>query len=254
MLTLENFSLKLLEDLSHTYKHVHLDESRNYIRILCVGYIVELALKELFLDYTSNNNYAAILERIQASIKTFEHTDEGKIDLKKIYPLVKNHQDIVDGPDWLYSPYFLNLNICYVQDIGTSKRLMTKHLLDEDKNMSLDKIHKAAYKNLSKHPWTLEKPDEDLDIYMLYGSGYSGSMLYLNDLLDQVKSKLGETFLTAIPNMDLVVFSRDHMHHAEILRQIILDDPLPRTSELLYRYDKDTFYYYDMNDILKVVK
>ncbi|PKM57179.1 MAG: hypothetical protein CVU98_07400 [Firmicutes bacterium HGW-Firmicutes-3] len=254
MLTLENFGLKLLEDLSHMYKHSHIDKSGHHIRILCDGYIVELVIKELFLDYKTNNNYVAILNRIQDSINEFEHTDEGKIDFDKIYPLVKRQQDLVDAPEWLCRSYFLNLNLCYVQDTGTSKRLLTKHLLDEDKNISLDMIHDAAYKNLASLQWSLEQPDENLDVYMVYGNNYSGSLLCLNSLLDLVKSRLGETFLTAIPNADLVIFSKDHMNEAALLRQIIQVDPLPRASELLYRYDKDTFYYYDMNDILKIVK
>ncbi|PKM69075.1 MAG: hypothetical protein CVU95_00375 [Firmicutes bacterium HGW-Firmicutes-2] len=254
MLNLENFSLKLLEDLSLTHTHAQLDKSGNHIRILCVGYIVELALLELFSDYKTHNNYVDILNRILDSINEFEHTDVGKIDFDKIYPLVKNQQDIVDAPEWLYRSYFLNLNICYVQDTGTSKRILTKHLLDEDKDISMKSIHEAAYKNLAKLQWTLEQPDENLDVYMVYGNHYSGSILGLNDLLDQVKSRLGNTFLTAMPNADLVIFSIDRTNEAELLKQIIHDDPLPRTSELLYRYDKDTFYYYDMNDILKIVK
>lgn len=254
MLTLENFGLKLLEDLSRMYKHSHIDKSGNHIRILCVGYIVELVVKELFLDYKTNNNYAAILDRIQDSINEFEHTDEGKIDFDKIYPLVKNHQDIIDGPEWLQSPYFLNLNICYVQETGSSKRLLTKHLLDEDKTINPDMIHEAAFKNLAKIEWKLSHPDNNYDIYMVHSNTYSGSLLYLNDLLDEVKSKLGETFLTAIPNADLIVFSKDDMTNATILKKIIHIDPLPRVSKLLYLYNKDTFYYYDMNDILKVVK
>lgn len=254
MLTLENFGLKLLEDLSHTFKHAHIDKSGNHIRILCVGYIVELVIKELFVDYKTNNNYVAILDRIQDSINEFEHTDEGKIDFDKIYPLVKNHQDILDGPEWLYGPYFLNLNLCYVQETGASKKILTKHLLNEDKNISMDMIHKAAYDNLVALECILRQPDENLDIYMIYGNTYSGSLLSRNNLLDVVKSRLGETFLTAIPNADLLLFSKDTIRNAQILKEIIRRDPLPRISELLYRYDKDTFYYYDMNDILKVVK
>ncbi|MDF1618198.1 DUF1444 family protein [Petrocella sp. FN5] len=254
MLTFDNYALKLLEDLSHSYEHTHLDNSGNHIRILCDGYIVELVIKELFLDYKANNNYVAILNRILTSITEFENTDDGKIDLDKVYPLVRNHQDIVDEPDWLYTPYFLNLNICYVQETGMSKRLLTKHLLEDYKTINLVKIHEAAYENLTKTQWTLSQPDKDYDIYMVHGNGYSGSLLYLNELLDQVKSKLGETFLTAMPHADLLLFTEDNMAYAKMLKTIIRHDPLPNTSRLLYRYNKDTFYYYDMNDIIKVVK
>lgn len=254
MLTFDNFALKLLEDLSQTYKNIHLSQRANQIRILCDGYIVELVIKELFLDYKANNNYVAILNRIQTSISEFEHTDDGKIDLDKLYPLVKNHEDIIDEPEWLYTPYFLNLSLCYVQDTGSSKRLLAKHLLDENKTMNLVKIHDAAYKNLAKIQWKLEQPDNNIEIYMVYGNAYNGSLLYLSDLLDQVKSRLGETFLTAIPNAGLLLFTKDDMRHAEALKKIISHDPLPIISKFLYRYNKDTFYYYDMNDILKVVK
>lgn len=250
MLKFQKFKLKMLDEIKKIYNLVELEGDR--IKIQKGSVEATLVVKDAYSEYKVVEDFEFICGHYLTILEQEFKKGRFTVTYENVFPLIKKKGfGDTEKLNFVKEHLFLDLDTFYVCDMEKSFRFV----LEEDE-FDLDRLKKSAFRNINKINTPLVKLDKDLEIYTLYfPSDYAASLILSEKFKEQIKKKVGENFLFAMPSATGILVSRDESSYADILKHIAITDNDPhKISSNIYRYKKDKYEYVDQKNTLKVIK
>ena len=237
MLRIEEFTEKITRDFKMEFPEVELEEK--YIRIGAEVTHVELPISSIYKEYQVAG-YDNIKELYIKIANEVLNQYKFKVDYNNVFPLLKS-RDFGKGEKDLgfcREQAFANIDTLYVSDEGEVFRFVL-----ESDDVDFDKIKKRAWENLNKLSNILVRLDNTLNIFCLrYSTDYNASFLLSDSLQKQIKRKIGEDYLFAIPSSTALVVAKYQPEYIKIMESLIMtDNDLNKVSDKVYRCKNGVF-------------
>lgn len=247
---------RIYEDVKKIYKNSLLKNDKLIIETNQIR--LDINIDEPYRLYANSlaPNYSVYRDRFINSI----NQELKEIICDNILPVVQkvgSHNDI----NFVRNKFVLDLEVIFVNYDGEDILYLT------DDNSYNDEIIKHAYNNLKKVNYTVNKVDDNNEIYCLHSlkklhskkEDFVNSILLNLDKEKKVIDLLGENFLFFIVNYYEIIFAKETPLSIEALKITINDYKKIKGEDLLvsdkiYRYSNGKFYFYDNVNNLKVIK
>jgi len=162
MLTIADFSRKIIYDLNKTFPKARLQGK--YVVVESEPNSVSIPVSSIYREYQETKDYGKTLASHIKIINDILSQYKFKIDYNNVYPLLKS-RDFGKGENNIQfhrEQTFLDIDTLYVTDAGEIFRFIQKR-----DDVDFDMVKKAAWENLNKMRNPLVKLDKVLGIYTL---------------------------------------------------------------------------------------
>ncbi|MBC8587606.1 DUF1444 family protein [Paratissierella segnis] len=237
MLRIEEFTEKITRDFKMEFPEVEVKEK--YIRIGTEVAHVELPISSMYKEYqvTGYDNIKKLYIKVANEVL---NQYKFKIDYNNVYPLLKSRNFGKGEKDLRFcrEQAFTDIDTLYVSDEGEVFRFVL-----ESDDVDFDKIKKRAWENLNKLSNILVRLDDTLNIFCLrYSTDYNASFLLSDSLQKQIKRKVGQDYLFAIPSSTALVVAKYQPEYIKIMESLIMVDKDPnKISDKVYQYKDGRF-------------
>ena len=238
MLTIADFSRKIIYDLNKTFPKARLQGK--YVVVESEPNSMSIPVSSIYKEYQEIKDYGKTLKIYVDIIYNILNQYKFKIDYNNVYPLLKS-RDFGKGENNIQfhrEQTFLDIDTLYVTDMGEVFRFV----LDSD-DVDFDKMKKAAWENLNKMANPLVKLDKTLDVFCLkYSTDYNSTLLLSTALKNQIHKKVGQDYLFAIPSSTTLIIAKFRPEYISILKSLMAIDTDPnRISDKVYQYKDGKF-------------
>jgi len=237
MFTVQEFTGKVMEDFMKEFPHVELGEK--YIRISTGVTHAELPITSMYKEYqvTGYDNIRNLYIKVANEVL---NQYRFRVDYNNVYPLLKSRNFGKGEKDLRFcrEQAFTDIDTLYVSDEGEVFRFVL-----ESDDVDFDKIKKRAWENLNKLSNILVRLDDTLNIFCLrYSTDYNASFLLSDSLQKQIKRKVGQDYLFAIPSSTALVVAKYQPEYIKIMESLIMVDKDPnKVSDKVYQYKDGKF-------------
>lgn len=252
----DKYANRIFEDIKKVYKNSLLENDKLIIETNQIR--LDINMDEPYRLYANSlaPNYNVYRDRFINSI----NQELKEIICENILPVIQkvgSHNSI----NFVRNKFVLDLEVIFVNFDGEDILYLT------DDNSNNEEIIKHAYNNLKKVKYTINKVDDNSEIYCLHSlkklhskkDDFVNSILLNLDKEKKVIDLLGENFLFLMVNFYEIIFAKETPLSVATFKTTINDykkkngeDSL--ISDKIYRYSNGKFYFYDNISNLKVIK
>lgn len=247
---MQHFTLKISNDLKMHFAIVDIRGEMLYTDNGTVD--VSIPIKTIYQEYRFKENYKETLMQYIEIIKEILGQYKFIIDYSNVYPILENNNFGRNENICFYrEPFVLDLNWLFVSDMGQTFR----YVLSND-NVDFNKLTTSAWSNLNKMTNVLEKLDETLHIYSFaFNSDYASSLLFSSSIKKQIRDKLGDDYIFAIPAATCVIVAKYRPSYINIIKPLMRSTTDPhKISGRIYRCRKGNYEYVDDSPKLRLIK
>ncbi|WP_165000774.1 DUF1444 family protein [Xylanivirga thermophila] len=237
MLRIEEFTEKITRDFKMEFPEVEVKEK--YIRLGTGVTHAELPIASMYKEYqvTGYDNIRDLYIKVAYEVL---NQYKFKVDYNNVFPLLKSRDFGKGEKDLRFcrEQAFTDIDTLYVSDEGEVFRFVL-----ESDDVDFDKIKKRAWENLNKLSNILVRLDDTLNIFCLrYSTDYNASFLLSDSLQKQIKRKVGQDYLFAIPSSTALVVAKYQPEYIKIMESLIMVDKDPnKVSDKVYQYKDGKF-------------
>lgn len=237
MLRIEEFTEKITRDFKMEFPEVEVKEK--YIRLGTGVTHAELPIASMYKEYQVADYESVKKLYIDIAYEVLNQY-KFKVDYNNVYPLLKSRNFGKGEKDLRFcrEQAFTDIDTLYVSDEGEVFRFVL-----ESDDVDFDKIKKRAWENLNKLSNILVRLDDTLNIFCLrYSTDYNASFLLSDSLQKQIKRKVGQDYLFAIPSSTALVVAKYQPEYIKIMESLIMVDKDPnKISDKVYQYKDGRF-------------
>ena len=238
MLTIADFSRKIIYDLNKTFPKARLQGK--YVVVESEPNNVSIPVSSIYREYQEIKDYGKTLTSYIRIISDILSQYKFKIDYTNVYPLLKSRmfgkgeKDL----DFYRKEAFADLDTLYVTDAGEVFRFVLK-----TDDVDFDKMKKAAWENLNKMRNPLVKLDNVREIYTFkFTTDYNSTLLLSTALQNHICKKIGRDYLFAIPSATKLIVAKLRNEYIKIIESLIMIDKDPsKVSDKVYRCKNGIF-------------
>ncbi len=239
-LTLEKFKLKLLGEMQKQYTDSYIRDEQIVIRNGKKDFVIPL--DEIYQGYLIDKSFSDIIKFFQNEISDFI-INEGEANYHNIYPLIRNREFGKDPKkQYIKKSFFLDLEIYLAEE-----RKEFFLFCGQEHNINKEKALEASLFNINRIKNELIQVHPRLNIFTAKLSDDCCCSLILNhNFKKQIKEKVGQTFLIAIPSSSTILVATNQPENVIFLKELMkVDDDTSKVSSHIYRVKGSTWEYAD---------
>ena len=230
MLTVQEFVQNISEDFKKVFPEVRVED--RFIRLGTEVTHVELPINSMYKEYQVTD-YESIKKLYIKISKEILNQYKFKVDYNNVYPILK-HTDFGNNAkiQFYRKRAFEDLDVLYVADMTDVFRFFT---IDDDVDYNL--LEQKAIENISKMTAALVPLNKGMQVYTLkYSTDYASSLLLSQSMDKQIKKKVGDDILIAVPSNSFILVAKFSYSNMELLKYLVEKDNDPnKVSDAVYR-------------------
>lgn len=239
-LTLEKLKAKLLGQIQKQYTESYIEDGE--IRIRNGKHEFRVNLNEIYEGYLINKSFSDIIKFFQNEIRDLIIND-GEINYHNIYPLIRNKEFGQDPKSqYIKKKFFLDLEIYLAED--------RKEFFDfcgKEHHINEAKAFDAGMFNVNRIKNELVQVHSRLNIFSAkLCDDYCCSLILNSNFKKQIREKVGQTFLIAIPSSSTILVATNQPENVFFLKELgKSDDDINKISTRVYRVKGNAWEYAD---------
>ena len=230
MLTIQEFIEKISQDFHKIFTEVKVEGK--FIRLGNGVAHVELPVCSIYKEYQVTD-YDSIKELHVKIASEILNRHKFCVDYSNVYPILKGHDFGINSTVEFYKKNaFVDLEVLYVADMGETFRFFI-----EDDDVDFNLLEQKAMENINRMVAGFVPLDKGLQVYTLkYTTDYASSLLLSKSMNKQIKKKIGDDILIAIPSNSSIFIAKFNCHNQELLKYLIKTDlDSNKVSDAVYR-------------------
>ncbi len=239
-LTLEKFKVKLLGQIQKQYPESHIKDGEIIIRNGKKDFMI--SLDEIYQGYLISKSFSDIVKYFKNEINDFI-VNNGEVNYHNIYPLIRNEEFAKDSRlQYIKKEFFLDLEIYLAED-----RKEFFNFCGQEHNIDEVKALESSMFNINRIKNELEQIHPELKIFSAkFNSDYCCSLILNSNFKKQIREKVGQSFLIAIPSSSGILVATNQPENVFFLKELVKsDDDINKVSSRVYRVKGNTWEYAD---------
>lgn len=240
-LTLEKFKVKLLGQIQKQYTESYIKDEDIIVRSGMHEFIV--SLNHVYTRYLIDENFTITTKLLKNEIKNLIIDSEEEINYHNIYPLIRNKEFGQDPKSqYIKKFFFLDLEIYLAED-----RKEFFNFCGKEHHINEAKAFDAGMFNVNRIKNELVQVHSRLNIFSAkLCDDYCCSLILNSNFKKQIREKVGQTFLIAIPSSSTILVATNQPENVFFLKELVKsDDDINKVSSRVYRVKGNAWEYAD---------